>query len=334
MILIARSAAREIFHEVRRWADHGLEAAGSPLESLLYPLGALVPRDGLICPLELCPLEAIKEIVIDGAAIPPDAIKSFSSHNCHFEIPPEELEEANLSFNAAIDAQLQQRPRLAVLSKLHAHPFANGAFLSSGDHYFGVNAPEAQTWRERRGLATALLHVAYPDGDPELSSSGWRLDAGGARCRGRSGRLTTWRIRSWGLTRSGTMEDLGDATVVSDRHPTVRAARRKPYWSTLRGSRWCDAQKRALRAAGHRVSRNTLGRGWRRYLVQGRLRTIVVALPPDLPAVPPRVLEVVDARRDLFEPLELPAPSTGGSLSRISLRRLVEHFTGPARVTL
>lgn len=334
MILISRSAARSIFEEVRRWVDHGLTAGGEPLESLLYPLSALVPAARLFSPLELVPLEAIRQVVIDGAAIPPDELKAFSSHNCHFELPPGQREAANAAFNAAIDAQLRLRPRLGVLSKLHAHPFAGGAFLSSGDLYHGVAAPAARAWRERRGLATALLHVVAPDGDPGLSTRPWRIDGGGARGPARAGRgPITWRVHSWGLDRAGAMLELGPAAIVSDRHPTVQAARRRPYWSTRAGGRWCDAQKLALREAGYRVSRNLLGRGWRRYLVGSGARSIVVALPPDLPAVPPRVLEVIDASCDRFEELELPAAwaRAGGALSARSLPALCRHVLGAPR---
>jgi hypothetical protein len=317
-ILVSRSAARVIFDEVRRWVDRGLTESGVPLESLLYPLSVLVPAGRMICPLELASLEDIREVVIDGAAIPPDDVKAFSSHNCHFDLAGGE--EVNRRFNEAIDEELHRRPRLAVLSKLHTHPFEGGAFLSSGDQYFGVASPAARAWRERRGLATAVLHVVHPDRSPRPSGRRWGIDAAGARCPAG----VTWRIRSWGLTRAGELADLGDARIVPDRHPSVRAARRKPYWSTARGGRWCDAQKLALRATGFRVSRHLLGRGWRRYLVQGR-HFLVLALPPDLPRVAPRALRVIDASRDLFE--ELPVDLDGGSsLASLSLLELVRRF--------
>jgi len=317
-VIVSREAATAIFDEVRRWVEHGLQSAGVPLESMLYPLAAMVPAttETTATPLELAELHGIDELVIDGVAIPPDAVKSFSPHNCHFSAV--DIERANLDFNLAIDRLIRARPRLSVLSKLHAHPFENGAFLSAGDLHHGVTSAKAVSWRQRRGLATALLHVVYPDRDPEVTDRPWRLCDGGAR----AGRVT-WRIHSWGSTSDGGMEDLGDAEVVSNRHPSVAAARRRPYWATRGGGRWCDAQKTALRAAGHRVSRNLLGRGWRRYLVDDRLgRQIVLALPPDLPRLAPRILHVVNAMTNDFRPLPLPFPLPR-RLSGLALLELV-----------
>lgn len=315
-VIVSGEAAAAIFDEVRRWVEHGLQAAGVPLESMLYPLAAMVPATSeTTTPLELARLRDIDELVIDGVAIPPDAVKSFSPHNCHFSA--EDIDGANLEFNLAIDRMIHARPRLAVLSKLHAHPFEHGAFLSGGDLHHGVTSAKAVAWRRRRGLATALLHVVYPDGDPAPTDRPWRLFDGGAR----AGRVT-WRIHSWGSTDRG-MEDLGDAEIVSNRHPSVTAARRRPYWATRGGGRWCDEQKAALRGAGYRVSRNLLGRGWRRYLVDDRLgRQLVLALPPDLPRLAPRVLHVVDAMSNDFRPVPLPFP-TPRRLPRLSLLGLL-----------
>jgi hypothetical protein len=328
MILVSRSAAVQIFAEVRRWVEQGLISGGAPLESIIYPLSALVPSGPLRCPLELVDLDDISEMVIDAAAIPPDSVKAFSAANCHFAAT--DLEQANRRFNATIDALLERRPRLGVLSKLHAHPFAGGAFLSAGDLQYGVYAPEAVAWRLRRGLSTALLHVVYPDGEPAIGERPWRVTIEGATSRGRGGRQITWRIRSWGLESGGGMRELGDARVVPERHPTARASRRKPYWTTRNGGRWCDGQKHALRDAGYRVSRNLLGRGWRRYLLSTTgERHLVIALPPDLPSVPPRVLEVIDATEDRFEPLPLPFGWVDRrSLSGLSLVELARHYLG------
>ena len=327
-ILVSRGAAAVIFSEVRRWVEEGLRGGGSPLESLLYPLSALVPTGGLRCPVELVAARDIRELVIDGAATPPDAIKSFSALNCHFSAA--DMERANIEFNAQIDAELEHRPRLGVHSKLHSHPFSGGAFLSGGDLEHGVSSPAARSWRERRGLRTAILHVVYPDEDPVVSGRPWELTVGGAVAAGR--RRVLWRVRSWASDDDGAMHDLGDARLVPDRHPSVRAARRLPYWRTRSGARWCDAQKAALRAAGYGVSRNLLGRGWRRYLITSGSRQVLVALPPDLPAAAPRVLEVVSALRDDFRRLALPDWSREASLSRLSLLRLAGHFLPPPGV--
>jgi hypothetical protein len=328
-VLVSRKAASALFAEVQRWVEHGLEAQGAPLESLLYPLSAMVPafEAGAACPLELVPLSQIGELVIDEVAIPPDAVKAYSPHNCHFSA--QDMARANQEFNVAIDAVLDRRPRLGVLSKLHTHPFPAGAFLSRGDLYHGVTSPQASHWRYRRGLATALLHVVYPDNEPRSGNNhSWKVSGKGAEGAG-----TLWRIRSWGSD-GGEMIDLGDAEIVSNRHSSVEAARRKPYWATGRGAKWCDAQKSALREHGFRVSRNLLGRGWRRYIVWlAGGRQLVVALPPDLPAVSPRVLEVLSAIDDRFALLPLPRAPTWGartsSLAGMSLVDLVRHYGRP-----
>jgi hypothetical protein len=331
LVLVSRSAAAAIFSEVRRWVEEGLRGGGSPLESLLYPLSALVPTAGLRCPVELVDGRHVRELVVDGAATPPDAIKSFSPLNCHFSAA--DMERANVEFNAQIDAELERRPRLGVHSKLHSHPFSGGAFLSGGDLEHGVFSPAARSWRERRGLRTAILHVVYPDEDPVASERPWELTAGGAVATG-DGHRVLWRVRSWASGDDGVMHDLGDARLVPDGHPSVRAARRLPYWRTRRGARWCDGQKAALRDAGYAVSRNLLGRGWRRYLITGGSRQLLLALPPDLPAAPPRVLEVVNALRDDFRPLALPDWARPASLPRLSLVRLARHYLPSPGVAL
>jgi len=324
-VLVSRKAARLIFDEVQRWVDEGLRSTGAPLESLVYPLSAMIPARQVKCPLEPVVLADVRALVVDAAAVPPDSVKDFSPTNCHFA--PSDPAEANRRFNLAIDDLLDGRPRLAVNSKLHSHPFSASPFLSGGDLYHGVASPSAVAWRQRRGLATAILHVVYPDRDPVISERPWRLVSGGAvsRC---GGARVTWRIHTWGSTPSGSMEDLGDARIVPDRHHWVRASRRLPYWRKKYGARWCDRQKVALREAGYRVSRNLLGRGWRRYLVQSGGRHLLLALPPDLPAAPARVLEVHDAATNCFEVLPLPGPGAASTLSSLSLLEVVRHFLG------
>lgn len=330
-VLISRSAAQKLFAEVRRWVEEGLAREGQPAESLVYPLSALVPQKGLRTPVELLDAAEVSELVIDDVAVPPDDVKVFSAANCHFA---GDLDRANAAFNAEIDRMLTARPRLGINSKLHTHPFIEGAFLSAGDLYHGVRAPKAVSWRERRGLKTAMLHVVYPDASPQPSKRPWRITDEGAEARAGKGPRVRWRIRSWASEQAAgapTMRDLGDAVVVSERHPSVRAARRSPYWSTRRGARWCDRQKTALRAAGYAVSRNLLGRGWRRYLVQTADGQLLIALPPDFPALPPRLLEVKRAWRDEFE--ELPLPSAFRLGFSASLLDLVRHFGPPLRAT-
>lgn len=326
MILISRKAAARLFSEIQRWVDLGLSTAGTPLESLVYPLSAMVPTRGLCSPLELVDLNHIAQIVIDDVAIPPDEIKVFSAANCHFEGP--ELHRVNREFNAAIAARLDLQPRLEVLSKLHCHPFPGGDFLSSGDLHHGVAAPEAVQWRRRKGLATALLHVVYPSDVPCPAKGPWRLSSSGATSPGSSGGVR-WRVRSWGSAVDGALADLGDARVVADSHPLVRLARRLPYWRTKRGRRWCARQKQELRHAGYDVRRNLLGRGWRHYLLHTRAGQLVFALPPDFPRAPLRVMRILRAWADEFEPLELPGWASGKSLGESSLLRLARYYEAP-----
>ncbi|MBW2733079.1 MAG: hypothetical protein JRH20_11865 [Deltaproteobacteria bacterium] len=325
-VLISRSASQKLFAEVRRWVEVGLAKGGSPLESLVYPLSALVPKQGLRTPVELLSAEEISEVVIDEVAVPPDDVKVFSAANCHFA---GDLDRANAAFNADIDRMLGLRPRLGLNSKLHAHPFVDGAFLSPGDIHHGVNAPKAVNWRERRGLRTAILHVVYPDATPRRSKHAWQITKDGAKTTG-GGPTIHWRIRSWAsMPEYGglVMRDLGDARVVSGSHPSVRAARRKPYWCSARGARWCDAQKSDLRNAGYPVSRNLLGRGWRRYLVQTAHTQLLIALPPDYPALAPRLLDVKRAWRNEFEEVPLPRDFEAGFSA--SLLDLVRRFGAP-----
>ena len=126
------------------------------------------------------------------------------------------------------------------------------------------------------------------------------------------------------------MIDLGDAQIVSVGHTSVRAARRRPYWATRRGARYCEAQKKALRAAGYRVSRNLLGRGWRRYLVFTDRAQILIALPPDFPRLAPRVLHIRRAWDNDFEPLDLPRAWHHDTLGQASLLSLVQAYGPPA----
>ncbi len=241
------------------------------------------------------------------------------------------MAHANASFNDRIDAQLQLHPRLGVHSKLHSHPFSADPFLSSGDMHHGVNSAKARRWRERRGLGTALLHVVYPDGEPAPDERPWRLGAEGAVSGGRDGQPKVyWRVRTWGSLPGGEMRDLGDARVVPQRNPLVRSARKPPYWTTRRGRRWCDAQKAALRQAGYPlVSRNMLGRGWRRYIVGDGRRAILLALPPDLPRMAPRVLEIIDAAADNFQLLPLPRHmAEARTLKMTSLSAIAAYYLG------
>jgi hypothetical protein len=326
MILISRSVAAEIFAEIQRWVEGGLREGGTPLESLCYPLSALVPAGELRTPLELVSVADLREVVLDGVAIPPDRIKAYSALNCHFSAA--DLEAVNQEFNAQIDRQLDRRPRLGVHSKLHSHPFTGGSFLSGGDVMHGATSAAAVKWRQSKGLACAILHVAFPSDHPVPSTGRWKIHDQGAVAQGP--RKILWRVRTWAASGDGTMTDLGDARVVSDRHPTVRAARRRPYWQTRSGSRWCDVQKNALRAAGYAVTRNLLGRGWRRYLLRAGGRHLLIALPPDLPATSPRVLEIRNLWANEFEALTLPPSARGASLAGLSLVGLARHYGDPA----
>lgn len=325
-VLVWQRAARVLFDEVQRWVEDGIRRAGTPLESIVYPLSALLPAAGHWCPLEPVGLGDIRTLVVAGAAIPPDSVKAFSPANCHFQ--PLDAALANREFNAQIDEFIARQPRLSVCSKLHSHPFDAPPFLSGGDLHHGVHSESARRWRQARGLTTAILHLVYPDGEPCLDSRAWQLVPEGA-LSGRGRHRVLWRLRTWGSTDNGEMEDLGDAELVSAGHASVRAALRAPYWATRRGARWCDGQKAALRQEGFGVSRNLLGRGWRRYLVLRRQRAILIALPPDLPHVPPRVLLPLSPALDRFEATPLPPRVREFStLANLSLLGLAQHFLG------
>ena len=305
-VLIGRGAARAIFDEVRRWVERGLRESGAAHESLLYPVSALVPKAGaMTTPLHFIEAEQIEELVIFDAAIPPDEIKAFTPANCHFA---GDLDSANAALNTAIDAILGRFPRAGIHSKLHAHPFEGGAFLSGGDIHHGVQAPKALGWRQQQGLATAILHVVAPDQAPVPSAKPWRIVDDGAIAENARTRVH-WKIHSWASVGAGAeceMHALGAAAIVGERHPSLQAARRPPYFLGRTGAIWCDGQKRALRAAGFRVSRNTLSRGWRRYLIDTGTATLVLAMPPDFPLAAPQALWVRRAWLNDFVPLRLP----------------------------
>jgi|GEM_PF-6947943 hypothetical protein len=330
MVLISRHAAARLFAEVQRWVDHGLTLEQAPYECLAYPLSALTPRQQLLSPLEPVSLEAIAEITIDDVAIPPDEIKAFTPMNCHFG--GDNLERINQRFNRQIDEQISLQPRLAINSKLHSHPFTGGDFLSAGDRYHGVTSPQAHAWRQRRGLSTAILHVVYPDDVPQPQSKPWRLTRHGAVTthQGKSGFKVHWSIRTWASDDTGALHDLGDASVVANNHPRVKSARRRPYWQSRAGVKWCDSQKIQLREAGYRPSRNTLGRGWRRYIIHTADRCLVFALPPDFPQANMRVLDVQQAWSNSFSLMKLPKGAAATRLSQLSLLKIAEHFGPPA----
>ena len=154
-----------------------------------------------------------------------------------------------------------------------------------------------------------------------------------------------WRISTWasvghsgaaglGSIDAPQMQDLGEARIVGDDYDAVQASRRPTYWQTTHGAAWCDAQKAALRSAGYKVSRNVLGRGWRRYLVEAGTRTVLIALPPDFPHAPLRALEVRRAWANDFAPLSPPPGSAGGDGTRIgncSLLKLARYFGPPTQ---
>jgi hypothetical protein len=314
-VLISRTALATILGEVERFATRGLFDHGAPYEAIAYPLAAMLPRGELVSPLELTGEQHIGALVIVDAMLPPESAKAFSPMNCHFEASgPEDLGMLNDAFNREIDARLAQSPRLGVLSKLHSHPFSGGDFLSGGDLAKNVFAPGAIVWRERRGLRTALMHVVNPSRSPSLGIDGRLNDCG-------------WRLSTWALDDQERMVRWADATVVDDDHPAMQAARRPPYYQTEGGRTWCDGQKQALREAGFNPSRNVLPRGWRRYLITSGGRELCIALPPDSPRRPPRVLEVHDITTNRFEPLPLPRRFEKlQTLDELSLVELAGHY--------
>ena len=315
-VVVSRSAAERILGEVRRWARVGLERTGAPFEAIAYPLSALImrrPRSSAPTPLETTRVGDVKVVVVADAALPPDEVKAFGSHNCHFE--GSNLGAANAAFNDAIAAIIGEAPRLEVHTKLHSHPFQGAAWLSGMDVDVNVLAPGAIRWRQRLGLGFALLQIAYPV-DPPAGMT--------------QGKTVRWRIASFACDPTGEVRPLGDVRIVPDDHKYVRFARARAYWQTPRGQEWDRIQKASLREAGWKVSRGWLRRGWRRYLVElSGDRLVCICIPPVPAEARIRALEVRDASRNLFEPLALPrAVGSARSLDGVDLVRLVRRFEG------
>jgi len=311
---MARSAAERILTEVRRWAAAGLERVGEPFEAIAYPLSALImrrPRSGAPTPLETTTLADVKVVVVADAILPPDEVKAFGSHNCHFE--GEDLGAANAAFNDAIASRIADAPRLEVHTKLHSHPFQGAAWLSGMDVEVNVIAPGAVRWRQRLGLEFALLQIAYPLEPP---------------ARMMRGEEVRWRIASFACSPDGTVQALGDVKIVADTQRYVRFALARAYWQSDTGKAWDREQKQRLRDAGWGVSRGWLRRGWRRFLVELPGEDLICICVPPVPAEARiRVLRVVDAARNLFEPLSLPrGVAWARSLRGVDLVALAQRY--------
>lgn len=322
-VLISKHAAEKLFSEVRRWVNLGLQHQGHAFESLMYPLASMIPRQEKIrSPLDTILLTDIQMMLIDEIAIPPDNIKAFSAANCHFE---GDLAQANRDFNRSIDDIFLKRPRLELFSKLHTHPFVDGDFLSDGDIYHGINAAKAQAWRNQKGLASTILHIVYPNKTPRMSHSNWSLRHDGAYDKKNK---TLWKIATWASTQHGIIR-LEDAAIINNRHHALQASRRKTYWQTPQGAAFCDQEKAALRAAGYRVSRNLLPRGWRRYIIELKQGDILVALPPDFPFIAPKIYKIISAWKNEFEELALPYRFGERRYEDLYLLNLVKHYGEP-----
>lgn len=320
-IYISRYAAERIFQEVFYWVNDGILKSGTARESLVYPLSCIFSKDGklLRSPLETAGISDIGALAIDDVAVPPEDVKVFSSHNCHFNA----TEQDNREFNKSIDVILQKRPRLEVLSKMHSHPFSYGGFLSEGDIYYGHQARTASQWRSSRGLAISVLQVVYPDSTPQYHRY-WDLNNQGAYGITGSGKEIQWRIKSWAFCGSYQWE-LGDAEIVANKHPYIKSCRRQPYWTKSWGAKWCDNQKERLRASPlvQRVARASLTRGWRRYAIETASGVFVIALPPDLPKVP---ISLLAQKNGKLETMDLPKNFIYNKLKEIDLLELTKWF--------
>jgi hypothetical protein len=326
-VYIAETAKQKIFAEVERWAKEGLAREGVPYEAIVYPLSALLgkgKRGSLPTPLEDVLVSDIGSIVVVDAAIPPDTAKNFSAYNCHFQA----LDADVVSFDDQLSKMIEARPRLAVFSKLHSHPFQNGDFLSSGDLMKNVYHPSAIKWRTRLGMQEALLHVVYPRipvRDIVQTKSGTfaqsefsqetRLEEQEAARRKQTTASTShasdrgpWGIATFAVEGTGKMVRLPGPVYIANDHPLIQEACEMPYWSTPRGKAWDDKQKTALAKHGFKPSRGWLRHGWRRYLLslEGLGNDVVFCVPPDFPKRQLKALSVIDATRNIFERLPLP----------------------------
>ena len=262
-LLVAQRAWERISREAER---------RRPAETALYPLAALVPEPA-VSPLEELDWDAVSQLVITDVLLPPpEAVDAGPTHVRFF---PAATGEASRVLQGQAEELVRQHPRLALLTKLHSHPFPGGDFLSAGDVGCNVQRPASRAWWQERGLAAALLGVVYP-GDP-------------------------WRLACFRVDFAGEIRRFADGVVVPDDDPAVVRALAPPYWRSAAGAAWCDRTKARLRRQGWEVSRNLLPRGWRRLLVRPAGQAWrVLCLPPDLPAAGVRILEVVDAARDRF----------------------------------
>ncbi|MBM4319334.1 MAG: hypothetical protein FJ125_05070 [Deltaproteobacteria bacterium] len=294
-ILIASEAWQAICREADRCFPH---------ETALYPLAALVP-DAACSPLEGLRWEAAADLVLFRVLLPASEAADFGPTHARFH--------GGLAGRAADELQARaaelvtRHPRLSFLTKLHSHPHPGGDFLSAGDVALNVCRPSARSWWEARGLDEALLLVLYRRAPGRAQATPWPwatssgMPAPTDRPEDEHEHELRWAVAAFVVSWEGEVHRLPDAEVLGEGDERLARALAPPYWATAEGAAWCDRTKAALRRAGYQVSRNLLGRGWRRYLLQrDGLSPRVLCLPPDLPAAPARLLEIIDARANRF----------------------------------
>lgn len=299
-VFICLDAAEKAMSEANKFYQIGKEKTGSPWEAAMYPLAQLVLREGIHkSPLDIVELDEIERIVVTHVFYPLDIHKKYSSGKATFY----KGLGANEYMNRLLGEFIARYPLLDSFCKQHSHPFQGKVYLSYGDLTHSIF--NSYNWFRSKGLNTMFSFVMTP----MLKLEGWYFSCFGLKADGRHVEL---------------MVDF-----VSRGHSYVQAARSQPYYSTVDGGQWCDETKSQLIAAGLKVSRNVLRRGWRRYTVDLSGNKYVICLPPFFPNQTAKVYKVVNDLQNPFQLINLPASvwsETGKPYQQYNILHLIEFI--------